>query len=141
CSAADDGEVHAPKILKGGERIGAQAPFANHDAHAVLLEQRPREALHAIARRGADADWRVARRVLRTLFHLTYVRGGMNHGMPGEIEARLAPAVEHVDLRGVADAEQRALQGDRVVHAQLSDLGFANRRVEVVMHYVPRSDF
>src|SRR5207244_8847904 len=61
----------------------------------------------------ADADWRVARRVLRTLFHLTYVRGGMNHGMPGEVEASLATAVEHVDLRRVADAEERAVQGDR----------------------------
>src|SRR5438067_635547 len=54
--AADDGEVGAAKVFECLLRAITQAAFANHQSHAVLLHQRARETLHAIARRGADAN-------------------------------------------------------------------------------------
>ena len=46
--------------------------------------------------------------------------------------ARIA-AVEHVDLGGVADAEQGRLEGDGIVDAQLPDLLFGHRHGELVV--------
>ena len=61
---ADDGEIDAADILERRLRCGEEPALADHDAHAVLLHQRSREALHACARRGADADRRVTRRIV-----------------------------------------------------------------------------
>src|SRR5204862_1205673 len=66
------------------------------------------------------------------------------HRMPGEVEARPAPAVEHVDLRRVADAVEQAVEGDGVVHAQAAHLRLGHRRREIVVRHCygcPSSDF
>ena len=60
--------------------------------------------------------------------------------MPLEVETRLAAAIEHVDLRRVADAVQRAGERDGVVHPQRSDLGVADRRRELVVRHQPPSN-
>ena len=57
----------------------------------------------------------------------------MDHRVPGEIEARLAAAVEHVDLRRVADAVERPVQRYGVVDAQRTDLRFGERGTKVVV--------
>jgi hypothetical protein len=41
----------------------------------------------------------------------------MDRRMAAQVEARLAAAVEHVDLGRVANAEQGTLQGHRIVDA------------------------
>ena len=66
---------------------------------------------------------------------LLHVGRGVDHGVPGEIEAGLAPAVEHVDLRRVADAEERSFQRHRIVDAELPDLRFGKRRTQVVVRH------
>jgi hypothetical protein len=48
--------------------------------------------------------------------------------MSVQVEAAAPAPVEHMDLRGVADAEQRRLQRDGIVDAQGAYLGLADRR-------------
>ncbi len=67
--------------------------------------------------------------------HLAHIGRGVDYRMAAEIEARLAAAVEHMDLRGVADAEQRLLQGHGVVDAQLTDLCLRHGRGEFVVRH------
>jgi hypothetical protein len=57
----------------------------------------------------------------------------VDDGVAVQVEARRARPVEHVDLRRVANAEERSLQGDRIVDAQASNLGLADRRGELVV--------
>ena len=140
--AADDGEVGAAEFSKRLGGAVAQAPFADDEPHAVLLHQRAREALHAIAGRGADADRRIAGGVLRTLRHLAHIGRGVDRRVARQIEMRLAAAVEHVDQRRIAQAEERAVERHRIVDAQRSCLRFADRHREVVVrHHAPSSDF
>ena len=72
-------------------------------------------------------------RIVRILRHLAHIGGGVDHRMALEVELRRAPAVEHVDLRGVADAEQRLLQRHRVVDAKGAHLRLGDRHFEDVM--------
>src|SRR5687768_8072226 len=60
--AADDGEIGSTKILECIQRLRTQAALADHQAHAVLLQKRPRETLHAIAGSRADAQRRITDR-------------------------------------------------------------------------------
>ena len=130
---ADDGEIHAPEVAERRERCFAQPPLADDHAHPVLAHQRPRESLHARARRRTDAQRRIAGRMVGRCRHLLHVRRGVDHRVSGEIEARLPAAVEHVDLRGIADAEERAVQGDGVAGAEPADLAFSDRCGQVVV--------
>jgi hypothetical protein len=59
----------------------------------------------------------------------------MHHRVPLEVEARGAPAVEHGDERGVADAEQRLLQHDGVADPQGARLRFSYRHLEGVVRH------
>ena len=62
----------------------------------------------------------------------------MDQSVTAQIEARLAAAIEHMDMRRVADAIERAVQRDRVVHPERSHLLLGYRHLEVVMcHYDP----
>jgi len=70
------------------------------------------------------------------LAHPFHVGRRVNHGVAFQVEARLAPAVEHVDLGGVADTEERVVQGDRVVDAELAHRLLGHRHVEVVVGHV-----
>src|SRR5688500_4028603 len=116
--AADDREVGAAQLPEGLQRLLAQAALSDNEAHAVLAHERPGKALHAIACRSADADRGIAARMGVASLHLAHVGRGMDHRMAGKVEAGLASAIEHVDLRRVADAEQRTAQGHRVVDVQ-----------------------
>ena len=58
----------------------------------------------------------------------------MDDRVPAQIEVRVPAAIEHVDLRRVADAVQRSLQGDRVVDAQARALRFADRSRAIMRH-------
>src|SRR3954447_3370185 len=68
---ADDREVDHPEPLHRVDRLVGEAALAANRADAVLLSERLREAHHAGARRGADADLLVA-----TLGDLADVRRG-----------------------------------------------------------------
>src|SRR5689334_21052351 len=59
--APDNREIGAAKLRERLERAFPQAAFADDEAHAVLLHERAREPLHAIAGRGPDADRLVLR--------------------------------------------------------------------------------
>ena len=113
--AADDGEIGAAEIAEGGERRRPHAALADDDAHAVALHQRPREALHAHRRRGADADRLIAGRdspgaasTLRTLGAVWMT------AWPLRSKRVVRPRSNMCDQRGVADAEQRVFQRDGV---------------------------
>ena len=73
----------------------------------------------------------VAGRVLVRALDAAHVRRGVDDGVAVEIEARAPAAVEHVDLRRVADAEQRALEGHGVADAQRADLALVDRHSSV----------
>src|SRR5687767_6894461 len=80
--------------------------------------------------------------MLPALLHFPYVRGGVDDGMPAQVEARLAAAVEHMDLRGVANPVQDAVQRHGVIDTQSPCLSFRNRRLKIVVrHQPPRSAF
>src|SRR6185503_18531144 len=117
---------------------GAQTTLADHYTYAVLLHERAGEAFHAVARGRADAHRGVASRMLGAFRHLPDIGSGMDDGMPGEIEACPAAAVEHVDLRRVADPEQRPMQRHGVVDAQLPRVRFRNRWGEIVVRHLVR---
>ena len=68
--------------------------------------------------------------------HFPHVGRGVDHGVAVQVHARAAAAVEQVDLRGIADAEERALQRDRVTHAQRARLGLGDGHVEDVVGHV-----
>jgi FMN phosphatase YigB (HAD superfamily) len=55
--------------------------------------------------------------------------------VPAEVEARRAAAVEHVDLRGVADPEQGAVERDGVAHREVAHLRLGHRRRELVVRH------
>src|SRR5687768_4098371 len=120
-------------IAKCGQRVLAQPALADDDPDATMLEQRTREAFHPIGRRRADAHRRVAGRMLDIGGDLAHVRRRVDDGVAAQVEAGGPPAIEHRDLRGIADAEQRRLQRHRVVDAQRTDLRFGHRRRELVM--------
>ena len=52
-----------------------------------------------------------------------------------QVEAGAAPAIEHVDLGRVADAEQCRLQGDGVVDPQGARCGLVDRHLELVVRH------
>src|SRR4051794_8975733 len=60
CGAADDREVDHPEPLHRLDRLVREAALAADRADAVLLPEPLREAHHAGARRGADAELLVA---------------------------------------------------------------------------------
>src|SRR5207253_7134518 len=95
-SAADDGEIGSAKLRESGSRGRAEPAFADDEANATLHE-RAREALHARRGRGADADRRVARRMLLRGRDLLHVRRRVQGRLPVEVEARRAAAVEERD--------------------------------------------
>ena len=64
----------------------------------------------------------------------------MNHRVTGEIETRLATAVEKRDLRRIANAEQDALQRHGIVDVQGADLRFGDRGRQLVVGH-DRSSF
>src|ERR1041385_4893670 len=119
--AADDGEVHAAHFAEGIRRVFPQAALADDDPHPVFAHQRPGEALHAVARGGADAERLVARGISRARLHLAHIGRGMDYRVAGEVEPGFAAAIEHVNLGRVADAEERATERDSVVHPELAD--------------------
>ena len=47
--------------------------------------------------------------VTRAALDFAHIGRGVDHGMPLEVEARLVAAIEHVDLRRIADAIERAV--------------------------------
>jgi hypothetical protein len=94
-----------------------------------LLHQRPREALHAVGRGGADAHRRIAGRVLGAHRHLAHVGRGVDHGMAAQVQPRACGRGRTVDLRRVADAEQRALQRHGVVDPQRAHLRLGDRHL------------
>ena len=115
-----------------GTRRASSAPhaaLADDDAHAVALHQRPREALHARDRGRADADRRVAGRVLRRRFATRlHVRRGVDDRMALAGRSRVVrprsnmwisvasrmPNSVPFERDGVADAERAHLRlGDR----------------------------
>src|SRR5258705_7056143 len=57
----------------------------------------------------------------------------MDDGMPGEIEARRAAAVEHMDAARIADAEEGVLERRRVADPQDADLRLVERHGEGVV--------
>ena len=59
----------------------------------------------------------------------------MNHRVPAQIEARRAAAIEQMNQRRIAQAEQRLLQSDRVIDAQRSRLLFGDRHRELVVRH------
>ena len=135
-SAANNGEIHATDVLERGLRCGKQPAFTYHDAHAVLLHQRAREALHARAGRGAYADRLVTGRMRHGLAHPPDVGCGMDHRVALEVEARRAATVEHVDERRITDAEKRLVQRDGIVDLQFAHVGFGHRHVEIVVGHI-----
>jgi hypothetical protein len=130
--AADDGQVGAAQVGEGLRRAVAQAALADDQSHALALHQRPREAFHPIGRGGADAHRRVARGMLGAGRHLAHVGRGVDHGMAAQVQPRAA-AVEHVDLRRVANAVERALQRHGVVDAQRAHLRLGDRHLQFVV--------
>src|SRR6185503_12618020 len=68
---------------------------------------------------------------------LPHIRRGVDHRMAAQVEARLAAAVEHVDLRRVANAEQRSIDREGVLYPELADIGLRDRHGKNVMRHQP----
>ena len=133
--AADHGQISAAEFLESIERRLPHAALADDQPHAVALHQRPREALHAHRRGGADAERLVAGGIARARIDLAHIGRGVDDGVALEIESRGAAAVEHRDQRGVADAEQRFFERDGIADLQRARLAFVDRHVEHVMRH------
>src|SRR5215510_11186320 len=133
--AADDGEIGAAEIVKRVQRGLTQAPLADDHPHAVLGHEGAGETLHPRARSRADADRGVPRRMLARGLDLLDVRCSVDRRVTAQIEAGRASAVEHVNLRRIADAVERAVQRHRVADAQRADLALRDRCSEVPMRH------
>ena len=66
---------------------------------------------------------------------LLHVRRGVQHGMPGKIEAGRAAAVEERDLGRIPDAVNAALKHDHVSDAQGPRFGFTDRHPKLVLRH------
>ncbi len=65
---------------------------------------------------------------------------GMYDRMSVQIESCRPAAIEHVNKRRIANAIERAVKRNRVVHAQFAHVGLADRHIEIVMrHGIRRS--
>jgi len=88
----------------------AQAAFADHSRtpHCCISGRVKRSMRSLVC---ADAKAARSPRMRGALLHDFFQFGAVwIHRVAREVEARLAPAVEHVNLRRVADAEQRAFK-------------------------------
>ena len=90
--AADHREISAAEIAEGVERRLSHAAFADDELDAVALHQRPREALHAHRRGGADAQRLVAGRIAGARIDLAHIGRGVHDRVALEVEARGAAA-------------------------------------------------
>src|SRR5215471_1348062 len=136
CRAADDRQVCAAELSKRRKRASAKTSLADDEPDAVLGNERPRKALHTRGGGRADAYRRVACGMLRGSGNSLHVRSSVDHCVTRKIEARTSIAIEHRDLSGVADAEERSLQGHGVVDRKRSCLRFGNGCPEVVMRHI-----
>src|SRR6476620_3372911 len=118
CRAADDREIDHPVLAHRLDRVVGEATLAADRADAVLRAERPGEAHHARARRGADANLLVL-----TLRDLSHAGRRVEEERAAEVHRRLDALVEDADLRAVADADDVALDDDLVARAELEDLG------------------
>src|SRR5262245_31392305 len=136
CRAADDREVDHLQALHRLDRLVGEAALAADRADAVLRTQGLREAHHARARGGADAD-----RVVASVVALAHAGRGVEQERAGEVHRRRLPLVEDPDLRPVADPDDVALDDDLVARAQLQDLGLVldRERHFVARHQASRS--
>src|SRR5688572_11058408 len=83
--AADDGQIGPADLGKTLQGILAQPTLADDQPDRVLLHQGPREPLHPVAGGGADANSLIAG------WRLPHVGRGLDHRMPGHVEARAPP--------------------------------------------------
>jgi hypothetical protein len=108
----------ALRFLERGTRLIHQPALADQYAHAIPAHQRPRETLHSCAGGGTYADRGISRRMRRRFVDFSDIGRGVNTGCAGQIKAGGTAAVEHVDLGGIANAEQGSIQRHRIVDAQ-----------------------
>jgi hypothetical protein len=138
--AADDREIGAPELLECAERAVPEPALSDQDARAVFPHQRARESLHAGAGGGAHAHRRVSSRSSLGFAHPSHVGRGVDQRVAAQVETGLPPAIEHVDERRIADAEERAVERHRVVHAERPHLLLGHRRCEIVVrHHASRN--
>ena len=94
-----------------------------------------REALHAVARRRADAHGRISRWKLGRSSHFFYIRCGVNYRVAAQVKTRRAPLVEERDVACVSNAVERGVEGDSVVNAKAANLCLGDRHIEFVVSH------
>src|SRR6185312_571390 len=129
-----DGEVDAAVLPQRLERLGQEAALAHDGAGAVVADQPLGEAAHAGRRGRADAH-----RLVRAVGELAHVRGGVQERGAAQGERRLLAVVEDADLGGVADADDLALDRDRVARVERADGGLVGGEGDLVVHHASLS--
>ena len=118
--AAGDRKVDPAELLQHRQGVRQQPALADDRADAVVVHQPAREAVHARAGGGADADLLIASGT-----ELAHVGGGMDEGGAAQAHPGPLAAVEHRDLGGVPDADDVPVDAQLLPGAQLA------QRVEV----------
>src|SRR5688500_9892930 len=111
--ATDDREVDHPEPAHRLDRVVGESTLAADRPHPVLRPERLREAHHAGARRGADADLLVL-----AARELANARRGVEEERTTQVHRRLDAPVEDPDLRSAADAADVPRNGDFVARAR-----------------------